>query len=1329
MRPNSRVHIVGDCNGAVLVIVLAFMVLLTCLIVAFFSRALSERLISNSSANQTAVNIFAQGALDMIVGDLKQEIADGSTPSLITTGAFATIVYTAKAPATAVPATSGFTRVIASGTETDGLNNLVKRSASGEAFYFGANYTATGPSRAANVSTTTASRNGRFISPARWNKPLLLPKAAPASNTDFTPVAAFTEPDWILVARDGSNPTAWNSNMIISANSAISVVDRYAYAIYDVGGLLDANAAGYPTGMTSSQLAYKNTLGFADLTQLRDSSGNQLLTQSQIDSIVCWRNYATIQPPNSFPHYNITGTAVAARYYNAALSNTKGFLTIANSSLYSGQSDRMFASRQELISLLTKGVANSSSVQNALQYLTVFSRDLNQPSLRPNPGRPKVVSGDGGNDAYGNDDSINPSFLAIRVTSPFMRNDGTQAVVGEPLVKKRFALNRLAWLTFAGPSAGRTNMNDPDIQTLMQNGILWSNLQQGDQGHIYKYFGLYWDSTKNRWVYNHSSGAAPSAVPVASGPIMTLSQVAALTGINAREPDFIELLKAAVNVGSISKGATAHMAIPTCNMSAVTGSLSWEDYQFQRDISTDYTIIQMAANIIDQFDSDGYPARISFDAGTGTGLQDFAGVENLPYFYRARPGVIVVQQPSPGTTGTADPPRNSGTNALVKPGIAITFLQPEIWNPHDAGSSMGNPRPGTAQLRLVADSYIPGGIPVTIGEKSVTGTSPGTPFTGVQYSDSAVRSPAFYNDYLPDLVTLSASNTALTFSDNGGVFFREPTLLIQPDVPGGCGLTIDGTNNLLVQKFSADPLLAPFLITGTTAAKYRYVQSAVGSGNSNYIGIYLGVAPLRWVAQSGSVKYVLSARQADFATLTSSDSPVTYRMQYQDAGGSWQTYDQKVTDILGGGNVVEWQSLKITSYGMIGQQALVSCIDPRTDRFGTGGGFNNVSTFPGSSNLLDSANNVLPTNRSDQTLGSGIGLWSLPPTNAGDFPYQPPARGLPSVAGWYPSSQPWNSVSSKGTNFFYTGLFTQNSASLSQYYTDPDGVVRRAMGAYISANLTSAPFYGSPLATSLNYAVSPAANYTGVTATTQSRPIILNRPFKSVADLGYVFSGTPWKNLDMFTPESGYAALLDIFCINDTDNLDGLVAGKVNLNTRQAPVLKVILAGAYKDELNVSGSSIITGGSNSSIASQIANALVARTTSVSIGKGPLTNISELVGKWTAANYVNGDSTKGIDGSASYDGFSNDLSSIFSADPASNNIERFREASLRALANTGTTRVWNLMIDLVAQTGRYPIGASGLSDFLVEGEQRYWVHIAIDRFTGQVIDKQIEVVKE
>ena len=35
----------------------------------------------------------------------------------------------------------------------------------------------------------------------------------------------------------------------------------------------------------------------------------------------------------------------------------------------------------------------------------------------------------------------------------------------------------------------------------------------------------------------------------------------------------------------------------------------------------------------------------------------------------------------------------------------------------------------------------------------------------------------------------------------------------------------------------------------------------------------------------------------------------------------------------------------------------------------------------------------------------------------------------------------------------------------------------------------------------------------------------------------------------------------------------------------------------------------------------------------------------------------------------------------------------------------------------------------IAQSLCEGEQHYWVHVAIDRFTGQVIDKQIEVVNE
>ena len=78
-------------------------------------------------------------------------------------------------------------------------------------------------------------------------------------------------------------------------------------------------------------------------------------------------------------------------------------------------------------------------------------------------------------------------------------------------------------------------------------------------------------------------------------------------------------------------------------------------------------------------------------------------------------------------------------------------------------------------------------------------------------------------------------------------------------------------------------------------------------------------------------------------------------------------------------------------------------------------------------------------------------------------------------------------------------------------------------------------------------------------------------------------------------------------------------------------------------------------------------------------------------------------------------------------------KRYHEAPIRALVNGTQTRVWNLMIDVIAQTGRFPTSAATaptpLAAFLVEGERRYWVHVAIDRYTGTVLDEQVEEVKE
>ena len=79
--------------------------------------------------------------------------------------------------------------------------------------------------------------------------------------------------------------------------------------------------------------------------------------------------------------------------------------------------------------------------------------------------------------------------------------------------------------------------------------------------------------------------------------------------------------------------------------------------------------------------------------------------------------------------------------------------------------------------------------------------------------------------------------------------------------------------------------------------------------------------------------------------------------------------------------------------------------------------------------------------------------------------------------------------------------------------------------------------------------------------------------------------------------------------------------------------------------------------------------------------------------------------------------------------APSGIKTEAEAAVRAVAESSNTRTWNFLIDIIAQAGRYPPSASTLDNFVVDGERRYWLHVAIDRYTGQVVDQQLEVVNE
>jgi Putative Ig domain len=192
-------------KGAALIIVLAFVVLVTALAVANFSRTTTDRQLAQSSYNDTSADLLARSALDITVSDLKQEVATSS-------------------PVTAIniqPLRYGVPPI----TDPTPIPNLIRRSFSGAP-----------QSRASTVSSGAASANGRSISLARWNSHYLIPRASTGTNIDSTPVSSFVAPDWVLVTSQGPN----------TAPAPNAVIGRYAFAEYDEGGLIDVNVGGFP---------------------------------------------------------------------------------------------------------------------------------------------------------------------------------------------------------------------------------------------------------------------------------------------------------------------------------------------------------------------------------------------------------------------------------------------------------------------------------------------------------------------------------------------------------------------------------------------------------------------------------------------------------------------------------------------------------------------------------------------------------------------------------------------------------------------------------------------------------------------------------------------------------------------------------------------------------------------------------------------------------------------------------------------------------------------------------------------------------------------------
>jgi len=1137
------------------VVVLALVVLLTGLVVTYFSRSMWDRQMSNSSLHQALADDLARSALDIVTGDLKQEMAEGSMDNKATVDDVT--IYTPDKPEYIVPVRN---------TPTNPTPALLRISGTTSIAAPGADHPASG------AISTAASANGRSITPARWNKHYLLPLADPAKPTDTTPVSsgttAFTPPSWVYVT--GTGP-------VTLTVPDKSVIGRYAYAIYDEGALLDVNVAGFPrdTATTTMPTEYspKGALAFADLTQLKDSGGNPLLTQAGVNNLVGWRNYASLrnaagQPSGAFPALTFTDSTVQTPYKNFVFSNTNGFLKVSGTPDATGQTDQAFLSRQDLISFcLASGTANFNP--NALQYLGTFSRALNAPSWSPTAttGSPTGNTIDYAGQADASS-SANRNLANVRVQTAFTRPDGSAASTGEPLLKTRFPLSRLALVTDSATAAAGSD--------------------------IEKYFGLT-RATAGGTAWTYRSGAAT---------ILTLDQVAQA----GREPDFFELLKAAILNGSLGKYSETDYSLVTKTF----------------DQNKDAQIIQIGANLLDQYDGDNDPTPIKFAT-----LDPVYGLENLPYIDHVY--------------GTIFRPNRGDPQYPTVEG----WLQFGLWNPHANASTAASSNfriLGTdGKLYLEASNgpnyYSP--------QQSLAGQSLEFTATGADFAEPRLLVPG-------TSMTGAAAFTGvpITAISSPGYYFGAASQ------PSYAPSTTD----------AAQLFYSPCYLAGFYAGSLVNPNTGDYPKDKNITGVATDPNPLSYYHARGA--------------LGAGGKYPTFDLQYKDASGNWRTYETiQVTGLYldqgFGGTLPGYKSCTswvngryglasgwgdgtgsgpLAGTGVAYGKTALSSMDPRTKRGGM-------------VRLIGYNNEIIVANGSIRPSGSANRFDSAALSNKG-FPINPSGGTM-----WH-----WWAGNSK----FQPARLADNLSTLSSHVTDLDGVNRRGDGDETNK--------ASPL-----WQSSASVTTAGVKA---MRPVLLNRPFRSVGEMGCAMRGDPWKSLNFFSADSADAALMDVFSIDD----EPVVAGRVSLNTPHASVLTAILTGGLKADDGTANPPALSASEAANISAVI---LQEQATA------PFQNVAELATR--VGDKVANQFSKTLSGSS---------------DPNDGYVKARRESATRALADVADTRTWNLLIDVIAQTGAFRLNATDLTkDFIVQGERRYWLHVAIDRFTGEVLAKQLEPVYE
>lgn len=1149
-------------SGLALVIVLAVVVIATILMVCYFSLTREELTTSGNYAKSITTDLIMDSALVLIQSELGQEIQQGSALNVVD----GSRIFTPKNAFVSQPAS------IATTAEKANLPNLVRRST--RSSFVAANRPAAAnyPYTAnpftllgSGVATSDLSNNGRGLSRERWNKPLLM---------DAANLSHFTVPDWIMLTRRGPLVlnTTTQGNTLSGENVTLNpgdrspdnpdfVIGRFAYVIYRSDNGLDVNALGAPSASSGApslpaaplvEAKRRRILPFADPTQLPGGA-----TAAQWKSLVDFRNTLTADTPYNAVNPQDTGT-----FFGWATIPTHGFL-------YPATGDQRFMTRQELL----KFWSSIGGPDAALPYLTTFTREKNSPSHVPDPARPKVGAVD---------DTVNPAFpqmlYPVDVTVPADVTLATDLAIkkGDPLVIRRFALDRLKWLTKDGPSA----LNGGDAG--------------GTPANILRYFGLTWDtaSGRKRWVYNHGD----------PDRIMTLAELQATMATQMREPDFFELLKAALIYGSLGLDMNNNTAQP--GVSAESTNI-------------DLQIFRIAANIIDQGDADNFPTALAYRNGQGVPAEypEVYGIEDMPYlakFYH-----IFLRKPAP-----------------APPNQLNAYVLPEVWRPaYVAGAGPIANGPGQFRIRVKPDSFIQ---------------------VSSQYTTLAAAPYTWANVNPPGAIRIfgeaEANASALEFS-----------------VPLAA---------------NADNLAQPRILLNSTSATSNpdnqvpntmYSNAFPGGARSGWNMIYLNSLTL----PANTTK----VRHQNFSNYS-----ITLELQYRD-GGTWRTYAEwkAISDGLSSTDSMDGAPLDTHTFDW---RFHYFKLDPRTDRMGSDVLYNAYSWSTDGAGIENRTigHPAYRSQKSNYTAMSGYGSYNA-------YKKRP----------WFANNGPVTWYDTDITHWHRATDFLINKATAGQlnWYRDPDTVVRGGDGYYaLNSSGNDTDKIGAPLSDTGNFI---------------SRPYMLNRPFQSVAELGYVYRDLPWRSLDFFSSNSADAALLDVFSVGENSPVR---AGVVNLNTPLAAVVQSLLSASQGGdsiplhEIAATGSSpaagtdrLTSGSTNDEIPT------LARNFTAKVAASPLQNKTQIV-------------TKLMEDSAA-----GSIAAAYASDN-SRRIKARRETFVRAIGESTQSRTWNFLIDVVVQAGRYRRGATNLaSDFIVEGEKRAWWHVAIDRYTGEIVDQHIEPVYE